>query len=39
MGVRALKNIMLALMARQGDAKAFELAQQQYHTTQICLSV
>ena len=33
MGVRALKNIMLALMARQGDAKAFELAQQQYHTT------
>lgn len=33
MGVRALKNIMLALMARQGDAEAFELAQQQYHTT------
>lgn len=33
MGVRALKNIMLALMARQGDAEAFELAQQQYQTT------
>lgn len=33
MGVRALKNIMLALMARQGDAEAFELARQQYHTT------
>ena len=33
MGVRALKNIMLALIARQGDAEAFELAQQQYQTT------
>ncbi|QGM27511.1 MULTISPECIES: aminopeptidase N [Acinetobacter] len=33
MGVRALKNIMLALMARQGDAEAFELAKQQYQTT------
>lgn len=33
MGVRALKNILLALIARQGDAEAFELAQQQYQIT------
>ena len=30
MGVRALKNIMLSMMARQGDETAFELAYQQY---------
>ena len=33
MGVRALKNIMLMMMARQGDVDAFELAHQQYQTT------
>ena len=33
MGVRALKNIMLSLMARQGDESAFELAAQQYKNT------
>ncbi|MEB6564270.1 MULTISPECIES: aminopeptidase N [Acinetobacter] len=33
MGVRALKNIMLALMARQGDVEAFALAEQQYKHT------
>ena len=30
MGVRALKNIMLSLMARQGDTAAFDLAATQY---------
>ncbi|AXY59843.1 aminopeptidase N [Acinetobacter sp. WCHAc010052] len=33
MGVRALKNIMLSLMARQGDAEVFDLAYQQYQQT------
>lgn len=33
MGVRALKNIMLSMLARQGDAEAFELAYTQYTTT------
>ena len=33
MGVRALKNIMLMLIARQGDESAFELAEQQYQNT------
>ncbi|MCO8098953.1 aminopeptidase N [Acinetobacter indicus] len=33
MGVRALKNIMLSLMARQGDTEAFDLAHQQYQNT------
>lgn len=33
MGVRALKNIMLMLLARQGDADAFSLAHEQYMTT------
>lgn len=33
MGVRALKNIMLMMMARQGDVDAFELAHKQYQTT------
>ncbi len=33
MGTRALKNIMLMMMARQGDEAAFELAQQQYTST------
>ena len=33
MGVRALKNIMLSMMARQGDADVFDLAEQQYQTT------
>ncbi|MEK5757886.1 MULTISPECIES: aminopeptidase N [Acinetobacter] len=33
MGVRALKNIMLMLIARQGDESAFELAGQQYQNT------
>src|SRR5690606_27883511 len=32
MGVRALRNIMLSMMARQGDASAFDLAYEQYHT-------
>jgi len=32
MGVRALRNIMLTMMARQGDASAFDLAYEQYHT-------
>ena len=32
-GVRALKNIMLMLIARQGDESAFELAEQQYQNT------
>ena len=32
MGVRALRNIMLGMMARQGDAYAFDLAYEQYHT-------
>ena len=33
MGVRALKNIMLSMMARQRDETAFELAYQQYEAT------
>ncbi len=33
MGERALKNIMLSMMARQGDETVFELADQQYHTS------
>lgn len=33
MGVRALKNIMLMMLARQGDADAFSLAHAQYMTT------
>ena len=33
MGVRALKNIMLSMMARQGDESAFELAYKQYEAT------
>ncbi|EEY93349.1 membrane alanyl aminopeptidase [Acinetobacter junii SH205] len=33
MGVRALKNIMLNLLARQGDESAFDLAYQQYQQT------
>ncbi|TCH64663.1 aminopeptidase N [Acinetobacter sp. ANC 4862] len=32
MGVRALRNIMLSMIARQGDAFAFDLAYEQYHT-------
>ena len=32
MGVRALRNIMLTMIARQGDAAAFDLAYEQYHT-------
>ena len=33
MGVRALKNTMLSMMARQGDTEAFDLAHQQYQST------
>ena len=33
MGVRALKNIMLSMIARQGDESAFELANKQYKST------
>ena len=33
MGVRALKNILLAMIARQGDESAFELADAQYKST------
>ncbi|QOW50057.1 MULTISPECIES: aminopeptidase N [unclassified Acinetobacter] len=33
MGVRALKNIMLSMMARQGDASVFELACEQFSST------
>ncbi|NHB57309.1 aminopeptidase N [Acinetobacter sp. 194] len=33
MGVRAIKNIMLSLIARQGDTDAFDFAYQQYQTT------
>ena len=33
MGVRALKNIMLSFMARQGDAEVFDLAYEQYQNT------
>jgi aminopeptidase N len=33
MGVRALKNIALSMMARQGDTSVFELAEQQYRST------
>ncbi|MFT4021493.1 MAG: aminopeptidase N, partial [Acinetobacter sp.] len=33
MGERALKNIMLAMLARQGDATVFELADTQYRET------
>jgi len=32
MGVRALRNIMLSMIARQGDVSAFDLAYEQYHT-------
>ncbi|WP_313034218.1 aminopeptidase N [Acinetobacter sp.] len=32
MGVRALRNIMLSMSARQGDVSAFDLAYEQYHT-------
>ena len=34
MGERALKNMMLSMMARQGDADAFDWAHQQYEQTQ-----
>ncbi|WP_179998128.1 aminopeptidase N [Acinetobacter sp. YH12239] len=33
MGTRALKNIMLSFIARQGDEAAFDLAEQQYRQT------
>ena len=33
MGVRALKNIMLSMIARQGDESAFQLANEQYKST------
>ncbi|MFK4050237.1 aminopeptidase N [Acinetobacter venetianus] len=33
MGVRALKNIMLNMLARQGDDSVFELAYEQYQQT------
>jgi aminopeptidase N len=33
MGVRALKNILLAMMARQGDESAYALAEKQYKNT------
>ena len=33
MGVRAIKNIMLSLIARKGDTAAFDFADQQYKTT------
>ncbi|MND33476.1 Aminopeptidase N [compost metagenome] len=33
MGVRALKNIMLSMLARQGDSEAFDLAHVQYLNT------
>ena len=33
MGVRALKNIMLSMLARQGDGEAFDLAHVQYLNT------
>lgn len=33
MGVRALKNIMLSLMARQGDREVFDLAYAQYENS------
>jgi aminopeptidase N len=33
MGERALKNIMLSMMARQGDVGAFDLAYNQYQQT------
>ncbi|MFU9047061.1 aminopeptidase N [Acinetobacter tibetensis] len=33
MGVRALKNIMLMMLARQGDVEAFDLAYSQYTNT------
>lgn len=33
MGIRALKNILLGMVARQGDAEAFELANTQYQNT------
>lgn len=32
MGTRALRNIMLTMIARQGDDFAFDLAYEQYHT-------
>lgn len=31
MGIRALKNILLMMMARQGEPSAFALADEQYH--------
>ncbi|SPL69814.1 aminopeptidase N [Acinetobacter stercoris] len=34
MGVRALKNIMLGFIARQGDTSVFDLAYSQYQTTE-----
>ncbi len=34
MGVRALKNIMLSLLARQGDSEVFDLAYAQYQNTE-----
>ncbi|AOA59936.1 aminopeptidase N [Acinetobacter larvae] len=34
MGVRALRNIMLSLIARQGDLSVFELAAQQFKDSQ-----
>ena len=33
MGVRALKNIMLSFLARQGDTAVFDLAEAQYRNT------
>ena len=33
MGVRALKNIMLMMLARQGDTEVFDLAYRQYTST------
>jgi aminopeptidase N len=33
MGVRALKNIMLSFMARQGDTAVFDLAYAQYENS------
>ncbi|WP_109439907.1 aminopeptidase N [Acinetobacter haemolyticus] len=33
MGVRALKNIMLSMLARQGDNSVFDLAYEQYQQT------
>jgi len=33
MGIRALKNILLSMIARQGDESAFDLAYDQYQST------